>query len=566
MKIDRLKQKQFIQDELKVQTDAFKQKLETSALDLLLEKNEVFVGMFIKFMDNGEVLFKFPVSRALPRKNSHYYCFTLPDVLKRYKDWGNLTYGDLIKKETSATSIKCVWHASSDNPKFMLIGCKGVTDDFKKYIEKVPGGIIVFGPEVPPYEYLANLEKVCHSYHPKCMEILDADYEFNPWTPSLLSHDMNLSDIVLEDFKNTDVVIVQGPPGTGKTYRISQLCEILCVNGFSVLVTALTNRALIEVADKLRETLIKELKVYKTNLTIDEAKEVNGIQNAENVYAIPGKLMLSTFYIASGSVVNGYESPLFDFVIVDEASQAFFAMLAAANMLGHKNLWVGDVFQMPPIVLMSNDRIRKQGYEPLVNGLNTLTSSMRFPNYQLSDTFRLGVNAAKLTGLFYKGTLRSLSKISNIFLDEKEGPILIPLDMPIGDPIPIIAIKEATRIASDLMRKNKKIEIAILSLLVKTVTALQVEVARTIGNANNILVETVARVQGITKDVTIYVIPNTDSMVHSLELRLFNVATSRARKNTYIICPKNILNYTYMAPLVREYLVNLIENVNSKYE
>ena len=95
MNIDRQKQKQFIQDELKAQTDAFKQKLETTALDLLLEKNEVFVGMFIKFMDNGEALFKFPVSRALPRKNSHYYCFTLPDVLKRYKELGGeiLTVG-----------------------------------------------------------------------------------------------------------------------------------------------------------------------------------------------------------------------------------------------------------------------------------------------------------------------------------------------------------------------------------------------------------------------------------------------------------------------------------------
>lgn len=560
MNIDRLKQKQFIQDELKAQTDAFKQKLETTALDLLLEKNEVFVGMFIKFMDNGEALFKFPVSRALPRKNSHYYCFTLPDVLKRYKDWGNLSYGDLIKKETCATNIKCVWYASSDNPKFMLTGCKGATEDFKKYIEKVPGGIVVLGPEVPPYEYLANLGKVCHSYHPKCTEILDANYEFNSWAPSLLSHDMNLSDIVLEDFKVKDVVIVQGPPGTGKTHRISQLCDILCEKGFSVLVTALTNRALIEVADKLRETLIKEHKVYKTNLTTDEAKEVNGIQNAEKVYAIPGNLMLSTFYIASGSAVNGYEGPLFDYVIVDEASQAFFAMLAAANMLGNKNLWVGDVYQMPPIVIMSNDRIKRLAYEPLVNGLETITASTRYPNYQLSDTFRLGTNAAKLTGLFYKGALRSLARESNMFSQKKEGPVIVPIDMPIGDPIPSNAIKEAVRIASDLIQQNKKIEIAILSLLIKTTTALQVEVARTIGNANNILVETVARVQGITKDVTIYVIPNTDSMVHSLELRLFNVATSRAKDNTYIICPKDILSYTFMAPLVREYLVNLIKN------
>lgn len=38
MIIDRQLQQQFIQDELKVQTDSFKQKLETSALDLLLER------------------------------------------------------------------------------------------------------------------------------------------------------------------------------------------------------------------------------------------------------------------------------------------------------------------------------------------------------------------------------------------------------------------------------------------------------------------------------------------------------------------------------------------------
>lgn len=93
-------------------------------------------------MDNGEIIIKFPISRALPRKNSHYYCFTLPDVLRRYKEWGNLTYGDLIKKETCATSIKCIWYGSSDNAKFMLIGCKGSTEEFKKYIEKVPGGLL----------------------------------------------------------------------------------------------------------------------------------------------------------------------------------------------------------------------------------------------------------------------------------------------------------------------------------------------------------------------------------------------------------------------------------------
>ena len=151
-----------------------------------------------------------------------------------------------------------------------------------------------------------------------------------------------------------------------------------------------------------------------------------------------------------------------------------------------------------------------------------------------------------------------MSKEPRLFPLDNEGPILVPVDMPIGDPTPVGAIQEAVQIANRLVKQNKKVEIAILSLLVKTTTALQVEVARTMGNVNNILVETVARVQGITKDVTIYVIPNVDSMVHSLELRLFNVATSRAKENTYIVCPKSIMKFSYMAPLVRKYLEKLI--------
>ena len=74
------------------------------------------------------------------------------------------------------------------------------------------------------------------------------------------------------------------------------------------------------------------------------------------------------------------------------------------------------------------------------------------------------------------------------------------------------------------------------------------------------LVETVARVQGITRDVTIYVIPDTDSKIHSLELRLFNVATSRAKENTYIVCPNSIMGFSYMHPLVRKYFQKLLND------
>ena len=557
MIIERQKQRQFLQDELKKQTDEFKNKLESSAQDLLLDKHELFVAIFIKYMENGEMLLKFPASRPLPRKNEHFYCFTLPDSLRRYKDWGSQTYGDLIKKETQATEIRCIWHSSSDNPLFVFAGFKGGSEEFKNYIEKTPGGIVVLGPQVPPFEYLANLEKVTYSVHDKCSEILDSDYSRLPWQPKLLSTKDDMTSIVMEQLATFDSVIIQGPPGTGKTFRIAALCEKLCSDGYSVLVTALTNRALMEVAEKLKDSLIKDKKVYKTNLSTDESKEVRGILGAEKMFSIPGKLMLSTFYISSGSAAKNYQGPLYDYVIVDEASQAFLTMLAAANMLGTKNLWVGDVCQMPPIVKTTKDRIREQGYEPLIDGFDTLTVSNKYKTYQLSDTYRLGKRATIFTGLFYNGNLRSMSTNSYINLNENDGPIMVPLDMPIGDPIPRNAVQKAVSIASDILAKDKKCKIAILCQLIKTTGALQVEVARQIGSINNILVDTVARVQGLTRDVTIYVIPDTDAKLYSLEKRLFNVATSRAIRNTYIICPKNIVEYTYMSAEVRNYLVKL---------
>lgn len=557
MIIERIKQRQFINDELKAQTDEFKKKLDSSAIDLLLDKHELFVALFLKFTDSGEMLLKFSSARPLPRKNDHYYCFTLPESLRRYKDWGSSTYGDLIKKETKATEVKCIWHSSSDNPKFILAGFKGVSEEFRQYVEKAPGGVVTIGPAVPPFEYLYNLGKVSHSHHPRCVEILDANYVRNDWTPVLLSSADDVSALLEKQFVLTNAVILQGPPGTGKTFRIANLCRKICNEGHSVLVTALTNRALMEVADKLRDTLVKYGCVYKTNLTTDESKEVPGVISAEKMSAIPGKLMLSTFYISSGSAANNYEGPLFDYVIVDEASQAFLAMLAAANMLGKKNLWVGDVFQMPPIVQISKERIARQGYEPLINGFDTLTVSNRYKTYQLSDTYRLGKRAVEFTGLFYNGTLRSMVNDLVLIAEQKDGPVMINIDMPTGDPMPSNAINKAISLASEILQKDKNCKIAILSQLVKTTMALQIEAARQLGKVNSVLVDTVARVQGLTRDVVIYVIPDTDAKIHSLELRLFNVATSRAKQNTFIICPKDITSYTYMSAEVRNYLNSL---------
>lgn len=70
-----------------------------------------------------------------------------------------------------------------------------------------------------------------------------------------------------------DSLILQGPPGTGKTYLIAEICERLCNQGKSVLVTALTNRALIEIVEKpALKGLLEQHRIFKTKLSVDEAR------------------------------------------------------------------------------------------------------------------------------------------------------------------------------------------------------------------------------------------------------------------------------------------------------
>ena len=103
------------------------------------------------------------------------------------------------------------------------------------------------------------------------------------------------------------------------------------------------------------------------------------------------------------------------------------------------------------------------------------------------------------------------------------------------------------------MKVSPKLEIAVLNKFVATTKALQKAMS---GNHKNLLIETIDRVQGLTTDVTIFVIPNT-SVHYSLEPRLFNVATSRAKRHTIILCDKDILSNPHIKTEVKAYLQRL---------
>lgn len=554
---------EFLNMELIAETEDFEKKFSARARYLLDDSEELFLGQFLKF-NNGEMIVKFRTSRAFPRKGEYVQSMYLPLDLQDYKLWENKTYEELFKNRLKGSEAVCIWQTKSKDNGFVLLGFRGIDIDFAKYISQASGALLVFGPNRPPIDYLANLYRLIQDTYSKAVSnVIDYPYRAITNNPILIKEDKP-STFIYNQIRISEITILQGPPGTGKTQLISELCAKLCDEGKSVLITALTNRALIEVASKdASQKLLEQGRIFKSNLTTDEQEEYPQLNSLKQLMPMKGALILATYYIVSGFAADLVEDYAFDVVIMDEASQAILAMFAASNKIGKTKLLVGDTAQLGPVVSLNEDRIRNNSFEDYVDGLKTITNKRRLPLYQLTATYRLSQRSADYTGLFYNGTLISKSTITPCRLQHIErilhtdgGPTLVLTDMEVGNATPQYAIDMITYLVYGILSEQPKVEIAVLTCLRKTTRALQKAIAIRLEIGNKVLIETIARVQGITTDVTILFIPNT-SLNRSLESRLFNVATSRAKGHTIIIADKGMTKYVHMSPIVRTFIKRL---------
>lgn len=563
MIINRRKHWQFLEDELKAETEDFKKIYLATAISLLKISQEMYVAQFISFKD-GEMIMKFPISRALPRKGDFLVCMVLPPELQDYRNWGDRSYRDLYKARYNSTECVCIWHSPANDPRYSLVGFSKVSVDFANYIKKTPNIVLTFAPQRPPIDYVMNLQKVVEDQYSKGVaSILDANYQAKDWEPIPIRQD-DVAGFVYSQMALTETMILEGPPGTGKTYMIAELCAKLCAEGHSVLVTALTNRALMEIAEKPAvESLLGEHRIFKTNISMDEIRELSKLETLKSIAPMPGCLVMSTFYITSGYAAELTIEQPFDYVIMDEASQAIFPMFAASRKIGKRNLWVGDIHQLSPIVILNGNRITISGYKHLIEGLKLLADNSMSPIYQLATAYRFGQRAANYTGVFYNDSLvaKESPKYNDLpsmfkILSKDGGPTLVLTDMPSGDCTPQFAIYIAAFIVDNIVKDNKDKEIAVLTCMKKTTRALQMAITQKVRTRKNLLVDTVARVQGLTTDITIFFVPDY-SYIRTLEPHLFNVATSRAREHTIIIADKYVLDSTILDIKVRRFLERL---------
>lgn len=568
MKLKREDYIAFLSSEYDTQMKEYGRLIGTKAT-VLKERGEVFVGKFIRFRGDFAI-FKVRISDNLPRKNSFWTASCFIGEMASYKNWGDLSWAVLREQyQSNYSDVHCAWISKSENPDFCLIGVKNTTIDFADLLES-QHPIIAFGPNDPPLKYILNLKDIVqNSERDTINEILDYTEGESVWNPQRVTATEDLNIQILRSLESHNHVAIQGPPGTGKTYRMAKLIAQLLSKGKSVLVTALTNEALKVVASKEDlEPYLRNGRISKTSLTIDERHELpNLMPNEGNVCnAASGHLSLATFYISSGWAKDVQEMIPFDYVIMDEASQALLPMIAASKKLGRKVVWIGDQNQLAPIIKTNEDKINTQGWNPIVKGFDTLCNNIVMPTFMLSDTFRLTKRGADFTGIFYNNELNSVAKIDEVKtslheLNKQGGPSSLFLELEVGNKKPNNALNAIYDLTERIFTECSDATIAILSKFKETVKELQKTFMTKLQSEeipDNLKIETVDRIQGLTVDYTIFLIPSA-SVSYSLESELFNVATSRASRCTIIVADRMILK-SIMSDEVRRFFLKIDEN------
>lgn len=522
-----------------------------SPVSSLRKEGKLFVGRVWGYDHlRGQLILRFKKGELPRLKVPYQLCLVGATAGGDTNNW-NFTYDAFRQNHSLANSRILPVYYLQPEEEWRFQGCSQLSMEFLDAIrddlanKKHP--LAVIADEDPPYRYLENLKGFVKRYPQNEVLNIEAELDSSKWKPKSLPAHEFLSDHVLDLIREKPVTVIQGPPGTGKTHLVADISQHYLKSGKSVCVTALTNRALIEIAQK--EPLSQFLKsgaIFKTNLTTDEAKKLPGIRLSKDRTAIPGNLILGTYFLMSDEI-GGQESKKdkYDLLIIEEASQAFLATIAAFSQLGKKVLIVGDPMQLYPIV---KEPEKCGSIHPkiklAIRGMETFAFSHENISYRITDTFRLSHKASEQTRIFYDGQLQSVSPLngSTLFQSQYEA-LLCPdggtsmIKFPITS-LPEESIQFAVDVAIDLWKQNQDFQIAVLSNLKVTVEKIYDLLFETIGTIDRFEVETIDRIQGLTCDVSVIVL---ESKVHfALQKNRFNVATSRAKRGTLIVTRSSI--------------------------
>ncbi|KAF3939552.1 hypothetical protein ABW19_dt0210524 [Dactylella cylindrospora] len=151
-----------------------------------------------------------------------------------------------------------------------------------------------------------------------------------------------------------DYALVLGMPGTGKTTTIAHIIRALVHQGKSVLLTSYTHTAVDNILLKIKDDPIKVLRLGVTSKIHPEVQNFAVLANAskksfeEIQDSFQSPQVVATTCLSINHVV--FTERVFDYCIVDEASQITLPVCIGPIRMAKKFVLVGDHFQLPPLV------------------------------------------------------------------------------------------------------------------------------------------------------------------------------------------------------------------------
>ena len=150
-----------------------------------------------------------------------------------------------------------------------------------------------------------------------------------------------------------DYALVLGMPGTGKTTTIAYIIRALVAQGKNVLLTSYTHSAVDNILLKLRKDNIGIFRVgalAKIHSEVQEFADVSSrpMKTVDDLKRCYTQQVVATTCLGINHPI--FNQRIFDYCIVDEASQITLPVCLGPIRMSRAFILVGDHYQLPPLV------------------------------------------------------------------------------------------------------------------------------------------------------------------------------------------------------------------------
>lgn len=171
---------------------------------------------------------------------------------------------------------------------------------------------------------------------------------------SQMSMNSDQKAAVSKVMSSKDYALVLGMPGTGKTTTIAHIIRTLVAKGKSVLLTSYTHTAVDNILLKIRNDNIGVLRIGAAAKIHPDVRQFAAVaaETKDSLEELEKSWMEPPVVATTCLSINHplFNRRIFDYCIVDEASQITLPVCLGPIRMSQKFILVGDHYQLPPLV------------------------------------------------------------------------------------------------------------------------------------------------------------------------------------------------------------------------